>query len=104
MSWLSSWCGRKMRYSRGRFNKKCPELVINQFLYRMILTDEECSRMCDGMRKSNFTYCLNKEVYDWCRKTYGKRLIGWSNTTKKEKVVFYFKTKEDALAFKLAWS
>lgn len=93
-----------MRYSRGRYNKKCPDLLVNRFLHRIILNDEESRNMCQGINKRNFYFCLNNEIYEWCHKTYGKYCIEWGFGLKKKTATVYFKTKEDAMAFKLRWA
>ena len=60
-----------------------------------------------GEERKNITYLLSigSEVEEWCKENIGEYLKEWSfGTSYKDKIVFFFTSKDKAFAFKLRWS
>ncbi len=92
-----------MIYKRARPKKHQMNMVISQFVHRLYLTVDESLKL-DVIY--HYDIC---EAVQWCNETYGKMLKDWAYGTsahngKKYPMIFYFKSKTDAMAFKLRWS
>jgi len=46
---------------------------------------------------------LKSKIYLWCEKNYGEIFEDWTYRVNDSEITFYFKTKEDAMAFRLRW-
>lgn len=90
-----------MKYVRGRFKPNDTRLITH-FPHQMHLTETSDQKLitCDRARWKNLT----PEVIEWCNETYGQSFREWAYYTGGKILKVYFKTKEDALAFKIMWS
>ena len=86
-----------MRYYRAR--PKTNTMLVSKFLHRVEISDKE------EMKRFRQGYNIKHEVMEWCRENFGQFPFDWGvYTGQPKKIVFYFLTKEDALAFKIRWS
>ena len=87
-----------MRYHRAR-PKQNTGLLVNEFVHRLATIDSVLiARLTDepiGL--------LKIKIYDWCCDSFGKEHNDWTYGLRDKYMVMYFKTKEDAMAFKLRW-
>lgn len=109
MLFISRWCGVRMKFYQGRKLRSQPH-NLNYVLY-IDMYDYDVWRVFRG--KMN-------EIVDWCNETYGKILdedkyfgtgypekyltYNWRLLYGTRYAYFMFKTKEDALKFKLVWA
>jgi len=87
-----------MRYYRAR-PKKGTGLLIVEFVHRLETTD---SKIMNQFTKP-WSRMLIDEVEEWCTETYGKAFDDWAYGYGANKFTLYFKSKQDAMAFKLRW-
>jgi len=87
-----------MKYYRAR-PKKGTELLIATFVHRLETTDP---RIMNQFTKP-WTRMLTDEVEEWCAENYGKTFKDWAYGCSTGKFTLYFKSKQDAMAFKLRW-
>lgn len=87
-----------MRYYRAR-PKKGTELLIAEFMHRLETTDSKVI----GQFAQPWSRMLLDEVNEWCIETYGKAFEDWAYGYRGGKFTLYFKSKHDAMAFKLRW-
>ena len=96
-----------MIYKRARPKKHQMSMVISQFVHRLYLDDEYVYKL-----KLSFYNPTIGDVSEWCSETFEQIWKDWAIqvygsqklNSKKPAVIYYFKTKEDAMAFKLRWS
>lgn len=87
-----------MKYYRAR-PKKGTGLLIATFVHRLETTDSEVIKQ--------FTRPVNRmltsEVEEWCAENYGEAFKDWAYGCRGRKFTLFFKSKNDAMAFKLRW-
>ena len=87
-----------MRYYRARIRNKDSQLIMDQFVHRI-----EIKHNLEFYQKGRHNIRL--DIRQWCNENIGTFIKQWAvSTSHRNKIIFYFKTKEDALAFKMCWS
>jgi len=81
------------RYYRAR--PKNNNILYSAFKHRIITERPDIILKLLGVDN-----ILDSKIYKWCFCNYGRE---WLYSYKSSKLIFYFKTKEDAMAFKLRW-
>lgn len=84
-----------MKYYRAR-PKKGTGLLIAIFVHR--LETKVISSFIHPV-----THMLVDEVKEWCTENYGTIFKDWAYGYNGRKFTLYFKSKQDAMAFKLRW-
>lgn len=87
-----------MKYYRAR-PKQGTGLLIATFVHRLVTTD---SKIIEQFT-TPISHMLIIEVNEWCVETYGKAFKDWAYGCKGSKFTLYFKSRQDAMAFKLRW-
>ena len=86
-----------MKYVRRRF-KPHDDRIIAKMPHTLHIFGEE-------REKLSFHWSIGSDVEDWCNNNIGEYLKEWAfGTSYKDKFVFFFTSKDKALAFKLRWS
>ena len=88
-----------MRYVRARFEPNSTRF-ISLFPHQLHLELEDEKLTICGSRLIS----LRSEVIEWCNDTFGVSFQEWAYYTGGKNLKLYFKTKGDALAFKIMWS
>ena len=87
-----------MKYVRRRF-KKHDNRMISHMPHTIHITGNDINSFI------TFGRILNTDVENWCTDNIGEYLKSWAyGTGYKDKIVFFFYSKEAAVAFKLRWS
>ena len=84
-----------MKYYRARPHKGSTRF-IDLFVHRLVFQEE-------GKYIGDRSYIICSEIDDWCVANIGGSFREWAYSIRRGDVTMYFKTKEDAFAFKLRW-
>lgn len=87
-----------MKYYRAR-PEKGTGLLIATFVHRLETTDFERIKQLT----QPISYMMATEVNEWCVENYGIAFKDWAYGCRGSKLTLYFKSKQDAMAFKLRW-
>lgn len=87
-----------MKYYRAR-PKKRTGLLIATFVHRLETTDSKII----GQFAQPWSRMLMDNVEEWCVENYGTAFEDWAYGYIAGKFTLYFKSKQDAMAFKLRW-
>ena len=87
-----------MKYVRRRF-KPHDDRLIARMPHTIQIFGE------DRIKFSSLAEFVNYQVCEWCNENIGELWKEWAiGTSYKNKVVFFFTSKDKAMAFKLRWS
>lgn len=88
-----------MKYKRAKPRKARAQMLASKFVHRLYFEKADCEKYGDR---------ANEPIIEWCRETYGTAFVEWAWSIRHFKhkpveIVYYFRTKEDAMLFILMW-